>query len=250
MTTYETLISIKKKQKAGYLVLIDPDKKPVEEWICLAETCESAGVDGLLIGGSLLFSAAFDRFVEQIKQAVSIPVILFPGNGMQISGHADAILFMTLISGRNAHYLIGEQVIAAPIVRSLKLEAIPTGYMLIESGKTTAAEFMSHSQPIPRDKPEIAVATAMAGEALGLKMLYLEAGSGADLPVPDRMIQMVAGSVRIPLIVGGGIRDPETARAKVAAGASFIVTGTVMEDKGNHDLLKSFAEAIHSIRAN
>ncbi|MBN2103989.1 geranylgeranylglyceryl/heptaprenylglyceryl phosphate synthase [bacterium] len=244
-TTYETLMSIKKKRGAGYLVLIDPDKKEMRELVCLAKQCEASDVDGLLIGGSLLFETVFDHCVKKIKEAVSIPVILFPGNSRQVSGSADAILFMTMISGRNAHYLIGEQVISAPIVRSLNLEAIPTGYMLIESGKTTAAEFMSNSQPIPRHKPEIAVATAMAGELLGLKMLYLEAGSGADKPVPDNMIREVVKSVRIPVIVGGGIRDPQIARDKVLAGADFIVTGTVMEDMANHSMLKEFAKAVH-----
>ncbi|MFC1569214.1 geranylgeranylglyceryl/heptaprenylglyceryl phosphate synthase [bacterium] len=250
MKTFETLMSIKQKQGAGYLVLIDPDKKPIDELVSLAKSCESAGVDGLLIGGSLLFSAAFDQFVRIIKEAVSIPVILFPGNGRQISGHADAILFMTLISGRNAHYLIGEQVHSAPIVRSLNLEAIATGYMLIESGKTTAAEYMSNSQPIPRHKPELAVATAMAGELLGLNMLYLEAGSGADQSVPEIMVKAVTKSIQIPVIVGGGIRDPKIAHDKVLAGASFIVTGTVMEDEGNHNKLKEFAEAIHSVTSS
>ena len=244
MNTYKKLMSIK-ENGAGYLVLIDPDKKPLDDLISLAKICESAGVDGLLVGGSLLFSSAFDEFIKAIKNAVSIPVILFPGNGRQISGYADAILFMTLISGRNAHYLIGEQVHSAPIVRSLNLEPIPTGYMLIESGKTTSAEFMSNSQPIPRHKHEIAVAHAMAGEMLGLKMLYLEAGSGADHAVPNQMIKAVVASVRIPVIVGGGIRDPQSAREKVDAGASFIVTGTVMEEQKNHLMLESFARAIH-----
>ncbi len=248
MSTYEKLLAIRDRKKAGYLVLIDPDKKPVEELVDLAKSCEQSGVDGLLIGGSLIFTHTFDQYVKQIKNAVDIPVILFPGSGRQVSGHADAILFLTLISGRNAHYLIGEQVQTAPIVRSLNLEAISTGYMLIESGQTTAAEFMSHSQPIPRHKPEIAVAHAMAGEMLGLKMLYLEAGSGAEQSVPERMVASVTRSVEIPVIVGGGIRDPETAQKKVEAGAAFVVTGTVMENEGNHGLIRTFADAIHSAR--
>ena len=245
MNTYQKLMSICEKG-AGYLVLIDPDKKSSNELTDLAVMCESAGVDGLLVGGSLLFSTAFDELIKTLKSAVSIPVILFPGNGRQISGYADAILFMTLISGRNAHYLIGEQVHSAPVIRSLNLESIPTGYMLIESGKTTSAEFMSASRPIPRHKPEIAVAHAMAGEMLGLKMLYLEAGSGAEHAVPEQMIRAVVASVSIPVIVGGGIRDPESARKKVQAGAAFIVTGSVMEDTGNHDMLESFAQAVHN----
>jgi phosphoglycerol geranylgeranyltransferase len=245
MKTYETLLSVKKNKGAGYWVLIDPDKDEADKLIQMARACEKGGADALLIGGSLLFSSSFDEFVRTVKQTVSIPVILFPGSGRQISGHADAILFMTLISGRNPHHLIGEQVHAAPIVRSLNLEAIPTGYMLIESGKTTSAEFMSNSRPIPRHKPEIAVAHAMAGEMLGLKMLYLEAGSGADESVPEVMIKAVTRAVKIPVVVGGGIRHPDEARKKVQAGASFIVTGTVVEDAANHSMLKSFSEAVH-----
>jgi phosphoglycerol geranylgeranyltransferase len=245
MNTYNLLMQIKTDKAAGHLVLIDPDKKPVDEWAYIAQQCEQNGVDGLLIGGSLLFSTAFDAFVQKIKEAVSIPVILFPGNGQQVSGHADAILFMTLISGRNPQYLIGEHVHSAPVIHALRLETIPTGYMLIESGKSTAAEFMSGTRPIPRHKPEIAVAHALAGQMLGLKMLYLEAGSGAEQPVPDAMIAGVCRTIEIPVIVGGGIREPEIAAQKVKAGASFIVTGTFFESSGNLNQLGEFAAAIH-----
>ena len=242
---FNQLLDIHEKRGAGHLVLIDPDKKPIEHLIDVAMACEQQDVDGILIGGSLLFSTAFDRFVQKIKQAVSIPVILFPGNGRQISGHADAILFMTLISGRNPQYLIGEQVHSAPVIHALQLESIPLGYMLIESGNPTTAEFMSGTRPIPREKPEIAVAHALAGSMLGLKMVYLEAGSGAAQPVPDIMIQKVTQVIDIPVIVGGGIRDPETAAAKVRAGAAFIVTGTLFEQSENLTRLGEFTSAIH-----
>jgi len=246
MTTYDRLNQNQEARGAGYLVLLDPDKKSLDEIADMARHCEEAGVDGFLIGGSLLFSDHFDAFVQTIKEAVSIPVILFPGGASQVSKHADALLFMSLISGRNPQALIGEQVMAAPIVHKMGIETIPMGYMLVESGTVTAAEFMSNTRPLPREKPEIAVAHALAGQYLGMKILYLEAGSGAKLSVPEPMIQMVRATATIPLIVGGGIRNPEDAAAKVKAGASFIVTGNVLESDENHHLIQKFAEAIHS----
>ena len=245
MTIYQKLIAIHKSRGAGYLVLIDPDKQRPEELSKFARTCEAQGADGLLVGGSLLLNDDFDKAVKAIKKAVRIPVILFPGNGRQLSRHADAVLFMSLISGRNAHFLIGEQVVSAPLVRALGIEPISMGYMLVESGSTTAAEFMSHTKPLPRHKPEIAAAHALAAEYLGMKLVYLEAGSGAEQSVPEAMIQAVRKTVTIPVIVGGGIREPEDANSKVKAGASFVVTGNVLEKSGNNRLIREFADAIH-----
>jgi len=246
MSTYEKLLELKKRKGAGYLVLIDPDKQPLEDAVSFAKHCEESGADGFLVGGSLLFSNQFDELIRAVKETVSIPVILFPGNGQQLSSHADAILFLSLISGRNAHYLIGEQVLSAPKIKAMKLEPISTGYVLIESGKTTAAEFMSHTKPIPREKPEIAVAHALAAEFLGMKLIYLEAGSGAEYSVPESMIRAVSQSVSVPLIVGGGICSPEEAREKVKAGASFVVTGNILENKKNEHLIADFAKAAHN----
>lgn len=245
MNIYKKLLDIKNNRGAGYLVLIDPDKQSLEEAGSFAQNCEKRGVDGFLIGGSLLLSNHFDAFIQAVKKEVTVPVILFPGGGQQLSPHADAILFMSLISGRNPQYLIGEQVLSAPKIKALKLEPIPTGYILIESGKTTAAEFMSHTRPIPKDKPEIAVAHALAAEYLGMKLVYLEAGSGAEQSVPDEFVQAVSQSVSIPLIVGGGIRTPEEARCKIKSGASFVVTGNVLEKRENTHLIADFANAIH-----
>ena len=245
MGLYQKLVSMCEERGAGYFVLLDPDKQPVADLVKMASTCEAQGVDGLLIGGSLLFSAAFDDMVKAIKKSVSIPVILFPGNGGQLSQHADGVLFMSIISGRNPHYLIGEQVLAAPIVRALGLEPISTGYMLVESGNTTSAEFMSNTRPLPREKPEIAVAHALAGEYLGMKLIYLEGGSGATLSVPEEMIRSVSQAITVPVIVGGGIRTPEQARAKVKSGASFIVTGNVLEKEDNVSIIEAFAKAVH-----
>jgi putative glycerol-1-phosphate prenyltransferase len=151
-----------------------------------------------------------------------------------------------LISGRNPDHLIGNHVIAAPIIKRMGLEAISTGYMLIDGGNTTSAEFMSNTKPIPREKSDIAVAHALAAEMIGLKMIYLEAGSGAINSVPDEMIKKVSQYCSLPIIVGGGIRTPEEARKKVEAGASFIVTGTIIEQNSHGSLIKEFANAIHS----
>lgn len=245
MKVYQHLLDVRERQGAGYLVLLDPDKQSPAELAELAKMCEAEGVDALLVGGSLVLNDHFDRAVSAIKNAVHIPVILFPGNGRQLSGHADAIFFMSLLSGRNPQYLIGEQVLSAPLVKALGLEAIPLAYLLVESGSVTSAQFMSGTQPLPRNKPEIAVAHALAAEYLGMKFVYLEAGSGAEESVPDPMIQAVAKGITIPIIVGGGIRTPEEAGQKVDSGASFIVTGNVLEIHKDSRLIRAFVNAIH-----
>jgi putative glycerol-1-phosphate prenyltransferase len=245
MHTWQRLLDIRKNRGAGYIVLIDPDKLSLEDSVKLAAQAEQEDADVIFIGGSLLSTPIFDELVKQIKAAVTIPVIIFPGGVQQISRHADAILFMSVISGRNPDLLIGQHVMGAPIVKMLKLEAISTGYMLIESGKVTSAEFMSNTKPIPRDKPDIALAHALAAEYLGMKLIYLEAGSGALHPVPDEMIQAIARMCSLPIIVGGGIRTPDMAKQKVAAGAAFIVTGNVLEKNNEKGTIQSFAQAIH-----
>lgn len=245
MKVYEQLIKILKDKGAGYLVLLDPDNQKLDNLASIAKALQANGVDGILIGGSLLMTNHFDEFVKIIKDTVSIPVILFPGNGSQLSGNADAVLFMSLISGRNSNFLIDEQVRSAPVVKSLGLEAISTGYMLVESGSITSIEFISNTKPLPRTKPEIAAAHGIAAEYLGMKLLYLEAGSGAEKPVPDNMIKAVCRSVSLPLIVGGGITNPEIALNKVRAGASFIVTGNVIEKENDFSLIRRFSDAVH-----
>ena len=245
MDLYDSLMRIVETKGAGYLVLMDPDKSHLEDSVAKAKACEVSGVDALLIGGSLLFSDDFDGFVKAVKAAVSIPVILFPGSSRQLSQHADGLLFLSIVSGRNANHLIGEQVRAAPIVRALGLEAIPTAYMFVESGKTTSAEFMSDTRPLPRDKSDIAAAHGLAAEYLGFKLIYLEAGSGAEESVPEEIIGAMSKIVNVPIIVGGGIRMPEDAHRKIEAGASFVVTGSVFEDADNLPLMELFAKAIH-----
>ncbi|RPI01863.1 MAG: geranylgeranylglyceryl/heptaprenylglyceryl phosphate synthase [Calditrichaeota bacterium] len=245
MKVFDTLLAIREKRGAGYFVLIDPDKQDIQHAAKLAKTCESAGVDALLIGGSLLLANVFDDTIKAIKKACSLPVIIFPGSTKQISRQADAILFLSLISGRNPESLIGGQVVAAPIIKSINLEPISTGYMFIESGTVTSALFMSDTRPIPWEKPDIAAAHALAAQYLGMQCVYLEAGSGAKNSVPSQVIAAVRRYTTIPVICGGGIRTPDEAREKVMAGANFVVTGTIIEKDPNPALVKAFADAIH-----
>lgn len=244
-TTYEHLISVSQTKGAGYCVLIDPDKIAAEKLPAFVELATDAGVDAFLVGGSLIVDDTFEQCIRSIKLHTDVPVVIFPGGVMQISKEADAILFLSLLSGRNPEHLIGSQVLAAPIVKKIGLEAISTAYLLVESGKITSAEFMSNTRPLPRHKPEIAVAHALAAEILGFKFIYFEAGSGADHPVPNEMIAATAHRCSVPIIAGGGLRTPEEARQKVDAGAKFIVTGTVLEKNGSAALIKELANAIH-----
>ena len=246
MTTYDRLMKVRQDRGAGYFVLLDPDKNDRKLLPSFVRDATEAGVDGFLIGGSLMLSNELEEHLQTIKQNTSVPVLIFPGGVMQVSPLADAILFLVLISGRNPEYLIGNQVIAAPIVRRSGLEAISTGYMLIESGNMTSAEFMSNTKPIPREKSDIALAHALAGEIIGMKLLYLDAGSGAQRSVPEEMLQAISRRCTLPIIVGGGIRTPDKARKKVEAGASFVVTGTVTELNNHHSFIREFAEAIHT----
>ena len=248
MSVYRYLLDTIKHKGACFLVLLDPDKQPPEDAGNLARKAVLAGADALLVGGSFLYTDRFHQTLEVVKSSVQCPVILFPGvsgPAAQMSPHADAILLLSLVSGRNAEYLIGEHVRSALWIDRCGLETVPTAYMLIESGGTTSAEFLSGSKPIPREKGEIAMIHALAAQQLGMKLVYLEAGSGAQKPVPDAMIGMVRNRVNIPIIVGGGIRDPETARRKVEAGAEMIVIGTAIEQRPDQSLLRGFAAAIH-----
>lgn len=247
MNTWNKLIAIR-ENGAGYFILIDPDKIDDKRLPFFVQSASDAGVDAFLIGGSLVLSDNFDLQLKVIKENTSRPVILFPGSLFQISKNADALLFLILISGRNPDHIIGNQVIAAPIIRKMGLETISTGYMLIGTGKTTSAEFMSNTKPIPSHKPDIAVAHAMAAEMMGIKLLYLDAGSGADQSVPNEMIGGINQYSSLPMIIGGGIRTPEELSGKVAAGASFVVTGTITEEQTQVSLIKEFADAAHNTK--
>lgn len=246
MGVFKQLLEKARLKGGGYFVLIDPDTRPAGELKAFVNEMCSYGVDAILVGGSLILGAGFHETLEIVKDESNVPVIIFPGSVAQVSDRADAILYISLISGRNPNALFGEHVIAAPIIRKLGIEPISTGYMLFESGRTTTAEFMSNTRPLPINKPEIAMAHALAAQYLGMSTVYLEAGSGAERPVPNQIVKAVSGYVDIPVIVGGGIRAPEEARAKVEAGATFIVTGNVYDDNVNFALAKEFVRAIHT----
>jgi phosphoglycerol geranylgeranyltransferase len=210
-------------------VLVDPDRLPAEHLAGLGRAAAQAGVDGFLAGTSLMLGQTLAEQVQALKAASGLPVILFPGDGGQVVAPADGILFLSLISGRNPQFLIGEHVRSAPRVHALGLECLPTGYLLVESGTATSVQFMSGSQPLPRSKPDIAVAHALAARALGLRLLYLEAGSGARETVPAEMISAVKAVFEGPLFVGGGLREPGLAASAVRAGADCVVVGTALE---------------------
>ena len=244
-TVYQYLIEVKERKGAGFLVLFDPDRSSLEEMVEKAAICEKAGVDAILVGTSLMMGDGFEKCVEAVSKTVSIPVVIFPGEKSQVTEKADAILFLSLLSGRNPDLIIGEQIKSAPIIKAIGLEAVSTAYLLVDSGRITSVEFMSNTKPIPSDKPEIAVAHAMAAEIFGMKLVYIEAGSGAERPVPNDMIHAVSSSVNIPVMVGGGIRSPETIAEKVASGASFVVVGNHLEQNADRCDLEALVAAAH-----
>ncbi len=245
MSIYNRLLEIKNKRGAGFLVLLDPDRLKANHLLQAVETYQKAGVDAFLVGSSLLLSNCFEQTVRVVKQASQVPVIIFPGNSHQISSEADAILYLSLISGRNPDYLIGEHVKSAGLVKEYNLEPISTGYIIIDSGKMTSVLYMSNTKPIPADKPDIVKAHALAAQFLGMKLIYLEAGSGAENHVPLEIVKEVKQTLNIPLIVGGGIREPETAQSIVQSGADFVVIGNALEKESSLTHLKKFAGAIH-----
>ena len=242
MAIYEKFQDKSRKKLA---VLIDPDKPTDAQIISIVEKAKAADIDFFFVGGSLLVTDSLDHCIKLIKENCDIPVLIFPGNSLQISKYCDGFLLLSLISGRNPEMLIGRHVIAAPYLKLYGNEIIPTGYMLIDSGKATSVSYMSDTTPIPHDKDDIAMCTAIAGEMLGLKLIYLEAGSGAVMPVSTSMISKVRQMINIPLIVGGGIKTPEMAAEAVKAGADIIVIGTAFEKEP--EMLKKFAEAIHGV---
>jgi len=246
---YDALRAAHDESMPLLFVLVDPDKAELAELPGFVSEAEKHGVDGFFVGGSLALLPAFEECLHHIRIAASKPVTIFPGGIHQISSEADAILFLSIISGRNPEQLIGQHVLAAPMVRALGLEAIPTAYMIISSDTVTSTEYMSYSKPIPRGKPEIAAAHALAAEMLGMKLVYLEAGSGAMQPVPLEMIRMVSSLVDIPVVVGGGIRSPGLAAEMVSAGASIVVVGNHFECEEHRSELREFADAVHHGRS-
>jgi len=239
MDLYQQLLKDASAGKKKFAVLIDPDKYSLESLSGVVKSAMTAGVDYFFMGGSLLIHDNQSLLISYIKEHTNIPVILFPGNNMQLNNNADGILLLSLISGRNPDMLIGRHVISAPYLKASNLEIISTGYMLIDSGRTTAVTYMSNTTPIPSHKSDIAACTAMAGEMLGMKLIYMDAGSGAEKIVPPGMIARVKESIGLPLIIGGGITSPEMAKDAYSAGADVVVVGNAIEN--DPDLISRIA---------
>ena len=244
-TVYHKILENKQAHKKSLAVLIDPDKTSIPQADALLENCTLAEVDLIFVGGSLVVSNHLEQLVQHIKKECDIPVVLFPGSPSQVTPYADALLYLSLISGRNPELLIGQHVISAPQVRKSGLEILSTGYMVIDGGAPTTVSYISNASPIPADKNEIAVCTAMAGEMLGMKLIYMDAGSGAKKPISESMIQSVASQIQIPLIAGGGIRDAEKAYLNCKAGADIIVVGNAIEK--DLSLIQEMSRAIHGV---
>lgn len=242
---YQSLLQKKAKGQKSFAVLVDPDKVTVETIDELTSLAIEAAVDYLFIGGSLVISNRLDEVVQQAKKNCDIPVILFPGSPSQLSPYADALLYLSLISGRNPELLIGQHVISAPFVKQTGIEIMSTGYMVIDGGAPTTVSYISNATPIPADKNEIAMCTAMAGEMLGMKLIYMDAGSGAKRPIAESMIEKVSQVIEVPLVIGGGINEPEKAYRNCKAGADVIVIGNAIEK--DPSLIREMSAAIHSV---
>ncbi len=244
MKILEKIINLKKEGKKQIAVLIDPDRLNTDELVSLISKIAISHINYVFVGGSLLSSDQMDKYINLIKQNIDIPVIIFPGNVHQISNSADGILFLSLISGRNPEFLIGSQVVAAPLLKKSNLEILSTGYVLVDSGVQTTASYISNTTPLPRNKADIAVATALASEMIGHKLLYLDGGSGAKLEVPREMISAVKKHTNIPLFVGGGINTKEKLETAFNSGADLVVIGTAIEK--NQDFLNDIIEVLNS----
>jgi putative glycerol-1-phosphate prenyltransferase len=245
MNVYQSLLEKKKSGQKSFTVLLDPDKITSSSLAALVGLANRSKVDYFFVGGSLVVSDHLDECIAQIKKESSIPVILFPGSPSQLSRHADALLYLSLISGRNPELLIGQHVISAPFVKKSGLEIISTGYMVIDGGAPTTVSYISGAAPIPADKADIALCTAMAGEMLGKKLIYMDAGSGAKKPIAEEMISLVAKNIEVPLVIGGGICDAEKAYLNCKAGADVIVVGNAIEK--DPSLLEEIAAAVHGV---
>lgn len=245
---YTHILQSKREGKKLFAILIDPDKQNSERLSTIINEANNNKIDFFFVGGSLLTNDSLESCISTIKGNSDIPVVLFPGNAMQVHNKADGILFLSLISGRNAEMLIGKQVITAPILKNSDLEVLSTGYMLIDSGKSTTASYMSNTTPIPHDKNDVAICTAIAGEMLGLKLIFMDGGSGAIHPISKEMIQSVSKEIDCPLIIGGGINSSEKAIEKLNAGADIIVVGNAIEN--NSDLISEISTKIKKTQWN
>lgn len=236
---YSLITENRSKNKKMLAVLVDPDK--IDHLNFFKGDGDDSEIDLFFVGGSLLNGSSLDQCIKNLKK--DIPIVLFPGDSFHISNEADAILLLSMISGRNAEMLIGKHVSAAPYLKKSHLEIIPTGYMVINTGTMTSVSYMSQTYPLPYDKNDIAVATAMAGEMLGLKLIYLDGGSGAQKTVNCSMVRSIREHVSLPIIVGGGIKTAEQASDLCEAGADLVVVGNVLET--NPELLSKISKAVH-----
>ena len=242
MSILSKLNNCVKTNGAGFIILIDPDKKNDKKIDHMVQAA-NLYADAIFVGGSILMDKLYHERVKRIKSISKIPVVLFPGGVNQLNGHYDAMLFMSLLSGRNPHYLIGEQVIAAPIVKDFGIETIPTGYLLVDGGSPTTVEFISGTKPLSPSRPDVIISHALAAQYLGMRLIYLEAGSGAKNKIPGNLIRKIASEIDIGLVVGGGIRTPQMAKSIVDSGASHVVIGSAIED--STAVAKEFSSAIH-----
>jgi len=233
------------KEHALFAVLLDPDSSENDVFLKTGKMAFECKADLILVGGSLIGNVNLPEKIAELKKIVHIPVILFPGGSSQVVQGFDAMLFTCLVSGRNPQYLIDEQLKSGLIVKSLGLETLPTAYILINSGPATTVEYISNTKAIPANKPKITMAHAIAAELMGMRWVYLEAGSGASTPVPLEHITVTREATKLNIIAGGGITTPQEAKARVKAGASMIVTGTIWEKNMDASLMKEFAEAVH-----
>lgn len=236
--------------KSGFAVLVDPDKVAPAEMEHLASLCNDAGVDYLFMGGSLVVEHQLEACVQRFKANSNIPVLLFPGSPAQVTPYADALLYLSLISGRNPDLLIGQHVVSAPAVKASGLEVISTGYIVVDGGTPTTVSYMSHSAPIPANKPDIALCTAWAGELQGKHVIFMDAGSGAANPISKEMIHKVSTNIDIPLFIGGGIKTPEKVYENCKAGSNIIVVGNAIERDPLliHELVQATKEAVTPVK--
>ena len=247
MSLFETLEYIRHDRGAVAVALIDPDTKNDEILLSMINLINECDFDIIFVGGSLISDNEFDRRLEFIKHNINIPLIIFPGSSNQLSAHADAILYLSLISGRNPQYLIGEHVKSAPLIYNLSIETIPTAYILLDSGVRSSVEVVSDTKPIPMGKHDIILAHALAGQYLGKSLIFLESGSGAKEHATCEIVSYLKPHISIPIIVGGGVNTAGSADSLVKAGADYIVTGSKIENLPSNNELIQFTQAVHQL---
>ena len=245
ISIFERLEAVREKRGAVAVALLDPDKKNDNDLLKMVQLVNDSDFDVVFVGGSLISDNEFESRIKAISENTDLPVIIFPGSSNQLSKHADGVLFLSLISGRNPQYLIGEHVKSAPVIRNLGLEVIPTAYILLDGGVRSSVEVISNTSPIPMNKKDIILAHALAGEYLGNKVIFLEAGSGAKQHATCDIIRFLFPQLNIPIVVGGGVNTPDAAHKLVLAGAGYIVTGTQIENIPKREPLQAFTNAIH-----